>query len=63
MNVRHGGGKWIKPNKEMIEGEFINHQPHGHCCIRLSNGDLYQGNVDRGVINGKGMYKSLIDKM
>jgi len=63
MNVRHGGGKWTKPNKQVIEGEFINNLPQGHCTIRCSNGDLYRGNVDKGVINGEGEYKSLTKKI
>lgn len=63
MNVRHGGGKWVKPNKEIIDGEFVNNQPEGQVSMRRANGDLYKGNVVRGVIHGKGEYRYLIRKM
>ena len=63
MNVRQGGGKWTKANKEIIEGEFKNNQPQGQVSIRKANGDLYMGNVERGVIHGKGEYRYLETKM
>ena len=63
MNVRHGGGKWTKPNKEVVEGEFKNHLPQGKVSIRLQNGDLYNGNVEKGVIHGEGEYRYLNTKM
>jgi len=56
MNLRHGGGKWTKPSKEVIDGEFKYHFPQGHVSMRLSNGDLYDGNVEKGIIHGQGKY-------
>ena len=37
----------------------MEHWPNGMCMIQFSNGSLYQGQVVKGVIYGKGMLQNL----
>jgi len=41
----------------VIKGEFINNYPEGQCKISFVNGNVYEGNVKRGVIDGVGELK------
>ena len=59
LNSREGEGKWTKTNKEVIDGIFKNNKPNGFCSVQYPNGDLYQGSIVDGVINGTGVYKSM----
>lgn len=38
----------------MYTGNFRDHWPHGRCKIQLPDGSLYDGNVIKGVKEGKG---------
>lgn len=43
----------------MFQGEFRDNWPNGMCMIQNSNGSLYQGQVVKGVMHGKGQLTSL----
>ena len=40
-------------------GQFAQNQANGACMIQFQNGSLYQGNVDKGIMHGKGHITSL----
>ena len=42
-----------------IQGEFRNHWPNGFCTIQINDGSLFQGQVIKGVMNGKGQLTKL----
>ena len=58
MNVRHGFGQLMLRNKNLIKGEFVNHQPNGDCQIQYPDGAHFSGEIKRGVIDGIGELKT-----
>lgn len=42
----------------IIEGYFLNNKPHGFVNITFSTGDRYEGQVNMGIKDGRGVFKS-----
>lgn len=55
FNKRHGEGELnLVSKKTLFSGNFRDHWPNGRCKITLPCGSLYDGNVIKGVKEGRG---------
>jgi len=52
----HGQGTFTHPTEGSLSGQWSEGLPSGLCEQHLGNGDLYKGNVNKGVREGEGVY-------
>jgi hypothetical protein len=51
-----GKSRFVFPNKDIYEGDFVDGQIQGEGVYLFPNGDRYEGHVDRGQLSGRGTY-------
>lgn len=52
----NGWGIYKYINGTIYEGEFVNNEQNGSCTIRYTCGDYYEGQVKKGLFDGRGKY-------
>lgn len=56
-NCANGKGKYIYPNGDTYEGNFVNGKKDGQGTLAFPSGNVYIGQFANNVFNGKGIYK------
>ena len=56
-NCVNGKGKYLDPDGNIYEGNFVNGKFEGQGTLRYKNGDVYIGQFSNNVRNGKGTIK------
>ena len=54
MNIRHGYGEMTLRDGTILKGQFTNNDPMGEFRVTFINGDIYNGNVNKGIFHGEG---------
>jgi hypothetical protein len=54
MNIRHGYGEMTLRDGTILKGQFTNNQAMGEFRVIFLNGDIYNGNVLKGIFHEEG---------
>ena len=54
MNIKHGYGELTLRDGTVYKGNFVDNHAQGNFRVSFCNGDVFNGNVKKGIFHGEG---------